>query len=850
MKRYIILSLCLICVCLLQAQRVKVNAPKLVTVGEEFQVEYVIYTQDVRRFQLGKLSGGLEKVFGPATSSQSNFQFIDGHASSSSSCSFTYVFIAKKKGNVTIGPARVSVNDQEFASTPVKISVTSGSHNSNSGGYYDTRNEPHVETSKVSANDLFVKVSANKTTIYEQEPVLLTYKVYTTKKLRQIIDKIPELDGFHVQEVHLPQQKAFHEEKVGKRLYKCVTWSQYVMYPQMSGVLRVPPLTFHCMIQETNSFSPFDAFGIDGGNIVYKKDVVAPGLSIKVLPLPMRPTDFSGGVGHFNLTAQLDKKEVKSGNPVTIRVVVSGTGNLKLIKKPIIQIPKGFEAYDIKITDNTKLTDKGANGNMVYDQVVIPRQEGLVAIPPIRFCYYDLAQKKYITLQTASMELMVSRADGTSKDILSVDLPNEDILPLKEAECSCEDVGSSFFGSVTYYLILFLLLGTGGFLSFFYRNRFVHRVDRLVKRGENASRIAFTRLQAAEKLMLMKKNMDFYDEVLQTLWGYVSDKLNLPVESLSRDNLSEQFSKVNVSEEIIEKYISAIDECEFERYAPGDENGNMERTLAVAKEAIVDMEDEMKKMKSSVKNVFRFLFLVTCLSISSLSLSAQPKVCVDSLYQQGHYKQAVKGYERLLVQGRSAALYYNLGNSYYRLGNIPRAILSYERAQRLAPSDEDIRFNLQLAQSKTVDNLTPEPEMFLVTWYKSLICSMSVDNWAYLSLVCLLVSLFALTIYLFVEKELLMKMSRFVLPIFFIFFIICTLFAIQQDYLLKSASHGIIMSTSSIVRKTPDVKSPEAFVLHEGSKVRITDDSMSQWTEITLTDGRQGWVKSSDIEAI
>ena len=344
--------------------------------------------------------------------------------------------------------------------------------------------------------------------------------------------------------------------------------------------------------------------------------------------------------------------------------------------------------------------------------------------------------------------------------------------------------------------------------------------------------------------------MDFYDEVLQTLWGYVSDKLNLPVESLSRDNLSEQFSKVNVSEEIIEKYISAIDECEFERYAPGDENGNMERTLAVAKEAIVDMEDEMKKMKSSVKNVFRFLFLVTCLSISCLSLSAQPKVCVDSLYQQGHYKQAVKGYERLLVQGRSAALYYNLGNSYYRLGNIPRAILSYERAQRLAPSDEDIRFNLQLAQSKTVDNLTPEPEMFLVTWYKSLICSMSVDNWAYLSLVCLLVSLFALTIYLFVEKELLMKMSRFVLPIFFIFFIICTLFAIQQDYLLKSASHGIIMSTSSIVRKTPDVKSPEAFVLHEGSKVRITDDSMSQWIEITLTDGRQGWVKSSDIEAI
>ena len=851
MKRYIILFLSLMSVCLLQAQRVRVAAPKQVTVGEEFQVEYVVYTQDVRRFQLGKLSSGLEKVFGPATSSQSNYQFIDGHASSSSSVSFTYVFIATKKGNVSIGPAHIFVNDQELASTPVKIVATTGSHGTTSGGHYESRTDSRAAAAKITANDLFIKVNANKTTVYEQEPVLLTYKVYTTKNLRQLIGKMPDLVGFHVQEVDLPQQKTFHKERIGKRLYNCVTWSQYVMYPQMTGTLQVPPLTFHGVIQISNTFNPFEAFGIEGGSTSIKKDIVAPGLAVKVLSLPSRPADFSGGVGHFNLSAQLNKKEVKSGNPITIRVVVSGAGNLKLIKKPIIQIPKGFEAYDVKTTDKTQLTTKGAEGNMIYDQVVIPHQEGLVAIPPVKFCYYDLSQKKYITLQTEPMDLVVSRGDGSSKDILSVDLPNEDILPLKKGDSTLDNIGNLFFGSTVYYIILILLLSIGGGLSFYYRKRFAYRVDMVFKRGKNANRIASSRLRAAELLMLKNKNLDFYDEVLQTLWGYASDKLNLPVEHLSRENLSEQFSKIDIAKEVIDNYISAIDECEFERYAPGDEKGNMKRTLTVAMKAIADMEEAIKKLKSSKKKAFLFLPLLFCLSFFfSAQLSAQTKSDVDNLYQKGNYVQAVKGYEKLLKQGESAALYYNLGNCYYRLDNIPHAVLSYERAQRLAPSDEDIRFNLQLAQSKTIDNLTPESEMIFVTWYKALVNLFSIDSWAYLSLVCLFISIVALVVYLFVDIEILRKLSKIVLPLFFFFFLINTFFAIQQVYLLDSETHGIIMSPSAVVRKMPDQKSADSFILHEGSKVRIIDNSMSQWTEIKLSDGRQGWIKADNVEAI
>ena len=810
MKRYIFLFLVLLNVCTIQAQRVRVAAPKHVTVGEEFQVEYTVYTQDIHRFQLGRLSGGLEKVYGPATSSQSNFQFIDGHASSSSSVSFTYVFVATRKGMLSIGPARIIVNGQELASTPVRINASgnTAARSSSGGGYYDPQDDPRSAATTISSKDLFIKVSANKTTVYEQEPVLLTYKVYTTKNLRQLMGKMPDLAGFHVQEIDLPQQKTFHRERIGNRVYNCVTWSEYVMYPQMTGTLKVPSLT-----------------------------------------LPARPTEFSGGVGHFNLSAQLNKKEVKAGDPVTIRVVVSGTGNLKLIRQPIIQLPKGFEAYDIKTTDKTQLTTKGAEGNMIYDQVVVPHQEGVVSIPPVKLCYYDLAQKKYVTLQTAPMELKVSRGDGTSKDILSVDLPNEDILPLKTGESSLDKVGNFFFGSAPYYIILILLLSTGGILSFCYRNRFAHRVDMVLKRGKNANRIAAGRLHEAELLMLKNKNLEFYDEVLKTLWGYASDKLDLPVEQLSRDNISERFEKINVAKEVIDKFIAAIDECEFERYAPGDEKGNMKRTLDTAMTAISDMEEAVKALTPPSRKT-RIFFLLICLSVFSLQLAAQTKADVDKMYQKGNYAQAVKGYEKLLKQGESAALYYNLGNSYYRLDNIPHAVLSYERAQRLAPGDEDIRFNLQLAQSKTIDNLTPESEMFFVTWYKALVNYLSVDCWAFLGLVCLALSLAALVVYLFVDSDGFRKAVKVAVPSFLFLFLLDTFFAVQQVYLLDSDDHGIIMSSSAVVRKTPDQQSAEAFILHEGSKVRIIDHSMSQWTEIQLSDGRQGWVRTRHIEAI
>lgn len=852
MKRYLLVTIVLFLSCALHAQHVRVVAPKHVVVGEEFQVEYTIYTQDVRRFQLGRLSSGLEKVYGPATSSQSNYQFINGHASSSSSMTFTYVFVASKKGTHSIAPAKIVVNGQELASTPVRLTASGNSTSQRSNptpSYRDVQSDNRTSTD-ISSKDLFIKVSANKTTVYEQEPVLLTYKVYTTRDLRQLVGKMPDLSGFHVQEVDLPQQKTFHRERVGNTMYNCVTWSQYVMYPQVTGSVKIPAITFHALIRESTGFNPFEAFGIDAGSTNIKKDIQASGLTLRVLPLPTRPADFSGGVGHLNLSAQLNKKEVKAGDPITIRVVVSGVGNLKLIKQPIIQLPKGVEAYDMKVTDKTHLTSNGVEGNMIYDQVVVPSQEGVFSIPPVKLNYYDLVQKKYINLQTQPLDLKVLRGDGSAKNIISVNLPNEDILPIKTEGGSFDKVANSFFGSVSYFFLLCLLLGCGIVLSICYRQRFTHHVDLVLRRGKNANRVASGRLQSAKLLMLKGKNIEFYDEIQHALWGYISDKLNLPLEQLSRDSISDQLNRLEVSSDVVDDFVSAIDECEFQRYAPGDEKGNMQRTLDAALTAIANMDNELRQNKKDKKKMNKTLLLLAIMVLCSSQLFAQDKDAADRLYEKGNYKQAVKQYEALLKEGESAALYYNLGNSYYRLDDIPNAVLSYERAQRLSPGDEDIRFNLQLAQAKTIDKFSPESEMFFLTWYKAFVCIVSADSWAILGLICLSLSLVSLVVYLFVEEDKLRKYSKITFPLFLGLFVINTVFATQQVFLLNSTDYGIIMSSSAVVRNTPDTQSKQVVILHEGSKVKIKDLGLKEWVEVQLSDGRSGWIPSKSIEAI
>jgi tetratricopeptide (TPR) repeat protein len=582
-----------------------------------------------------------------------------------------------------------------------------------------------------------------------------------------------------------------------------------------------------------------------------KKEITAPGLTITVDPLPARPTNFSGGVGTFTLSAQLDKAEVKANDPVTFRVVVSGTGNLKLIKQPVVNLPKDFDQYDAKITDQTKLTTNGIEGSMVYDILVVPRHQGKYEVQPVEFTYFDTQSNSYKTLRSQPFTIQVAKGDGSggvaSFSSEEVKQLNKDIRYIKTDATRLRAVDEFFFGSAFYWISLAVLLAV--FISLFviFRHRAIENANIGKMRGKRANKVAVRRLRVADKLLKAGKQNEFYDEVLRALWGYVGDKLDMPVTQLSRENISQQLTERGVDDETVSLFIGALDECEFARYAPGDPSGNMNKVYDAAIQAIMKIEDFLKGKKHiRVKETA----VIALLLLIPLSTSAVTKERADSAYAQEHYQQAIADYEALLKNGVSADLYYNLGNAYYRTDNITKAILNYERALLLSPGDDDIRFNLQMARSKTIDKITPQSEMFFVTWYHSLVNLMSVDAWARTALFTLAIAIVLVLLYLFSDRMWLRKLGFFGALALVIVFLLSNLFAFQQKHKLTHRTGAIVITSAATVKSTPSKNGTDLFILHEGTCVTMTDQSMREWKEIRMADGRKGWIETRQIETI
>ena len=709
MKRIAILLMMVMTTAFAVAQTLTASAPSRVSVGEQFRLSYTVNTQNVSDFRAGNIPAEFEVLIGPNRSMQSSYQMINGHTSQSSSITYTYIVAATKGGSYTIPAAHVVVDGKKIASNALTIKVI-GSTGSNSRPYNDDEGEEVREMgSRISGSDLFIKVSANKKRVYEQEPILLTYKVYTLVQLSQLRGDMPDLKSFYTQEVDLPQQKSFSLETVNGRPYRTCTWSQYVMFPQTTGKLHIPAITFEgVVIQQNRNVDPFEAFFNGGsGYVEVKKKIEAPGIEIQVDPLPQRPATFSGGVGKFNISAQLDKTETKANDPITLRIIVSGTGNLKLIKQPVINLPKDFDKYEPKVTEQTKLTTAGIEGSKIYDVLIVPRHQGKYDIPPVEFTYFDTSTKRYETVKTETFHLDVAKGSGASavSDFSGQDELqelNKDIRFIKTGDADQHLTGDYFFGSTAYWITIAALVLVFITLFVIFRQRAIDNANVTAMRGKKANKVATKRLKQAARLMTDNKPGEFYDEVLRALWGYVGDKLNIPVAQLSHDNISSKLAERGVHQSIIDKFIGALDECEFERYAPGDPKGNMSKVYDKAMLAIEKIEEVMKKGgRKSVASIALLLMLLP------MAANAATKAEADSAYVNSNYQEAIKVYESLLNQGESAELYYNLGNAYYRTENITRAVLNYERALLLSPGDGDIRFNLQIARSKTIDKIVP-----------------------------------------------------------------------------------------------------------------------------------------------
>lgn len=849
------------------AQNISVSAPTHVATGENFRVSYTIANVSVDEFRSASIPSGLEVIAGPYTSQQSSYQIVNGHTSRSSSITYTYTLYAEKAGSYTIGAAHAKAGGKTIASRPFRIQVSGATRNNGSSApnmHDDAVSPSHSSSGRISSEDLFVKVTANKKHVHEQEPILLTYKVYTLVDLTSLDGKMPDLKGFHTQEIPLPQQKSFHIEKLNGRNYRCVTWSQYVMYPQMTGKMTIPSLTFKgVVVMQNRNVDPFEAFFNGGsGYIEVKRNIVAPAIDIRVDPLPQKPTDFSGGVGCFSISSQLLNNTVKAGAPVTLRVVVGGNGNLKLIKQPVVTFPKDFDKYDPKVTDKTKLTTNGLEGNMVYDFLVVPRNQGNYTIPAVSLTYYDTSSNMYKTVKTAPLTIKVEPGDGKGTSVTDYSAVQQtDIKPIKQGGYDTIDTEKLFFGSTSFLLWLLLPFVLFVALVAIFHKKAVENADIVGKRGKRANKVATKRLKTAYKLLTAGKQNEFYDEVLRALWGYVGDKLNMPVEQLSRENISDQLAAHNINAEIIEKFISALDECEYERYAPGSAEGNMTKTYDSAMIAITEIDgvlrDKMVKRNSGDTVRIILLFVVLCFSgfvnasvDTAKSQQGDSSETAAAAYVKGDYQQAAECYTKLLKVGESAELYYNLGNCEYRLGNITQSIIAYERALRLNPGDSDTRYNLQFLRGKTIDKVVPVDEMFFVTWYHSLQNLMSIDAWAILAVSAFVLALMLILAYLFGSNILLRKIGFFGALVGLLIFVLGLLFAYQRKVALSEHNIAIVLTPTLNVKATPAESSSDAFVIHEGTRLTITDSSMNAWYGVRLDDGKEGWLPKNSVEVI
>lgn len=593
----------------------RVSAPSTVEVGGKFRVQFTVNTQNVSHFSAPDFKG-FEVIYGPATSSQSSFQMINGRTSQSSSIIYTYVLLAGNSGTFTIGSASVQVDGKTVKSKPVQVRVLSsgaggagGSSNggsSNGGGNYgggQSSSAPSASSSNISAKDLFMTATASRTSVHEQEAILLTYKIYTLVDLTQLDGKLPTLDGFQIQEIPLPRTKEFSIEQYNGRNYRTVTWSQYLLFPQKSGKLTIPSITYEgVVITRNRNLDPIEAFfnGQSGYSEV-KRKITTPTLTINVSPLPNKPEGFSGAVGKFSVSSSISTKEVDANEAVTLKISVQGSGNMKLISTPEVQFPKDFETYDAKVNDNFQLTRSGLSGSKDFEYLFVPRHPGTYEIPASEFIYFDTESRSYKTIKTEAYTLKVNKGKGGAGQSVSnysgqqqdVQQLNQDIRFIKKGDVDLHQPGDTFFGTWkcwAAYILPFLLFVIAMVLG---RKQMKANANVAHLRGKKANKVALKRMKTAKKLLDAHDTGKFYDEVLRALWGYVGDKFNMSQESLNKENIEQSLTSRQVPDEQIQQFMKVLNDCEFARYAPGDVNENMENVYNSAISAISKMEDNL-----------------------------------------------------------------------------------------------------------------------------------------------------------------------------------------------------------------------------------------------------------------
>lgn len=579
------------------------TAKTTVKVGEKFQLQFKINAEG-SGFKGPKISN-FQVLTGPNTSTNSSVQIINNKVTRKVSYIFTYILKARQAGSFTIPAATINYQGKQYKSNSLNIKVVKGATSSASG----------QTTGKDDKDNVFIRAFISNTTPVQGEQIILTYKLFTSVPISNIDDsKISSFPGFWLKNL-LENRKGYTQtrEQIEGTEYVVAELKKFALFPQRSGEITIQPGELNCVAQiksssQRKSSDPFfDSFFNDPFfNSRYQnieKQLFSNSLKIDVRPLPGKdkPANFSGAVGSYSFKSVINKTEVKANEAITLKFTLSGQGNLQLIAPPIINFPTDFEVFDPEIKNNIKTSANGVSGTRTFEYLIIPRNPGDYTIKPVEFSFFNIKNRKYITLKTHTYNIKVKRGEGNSANITYSGVSQEDIQyigrdirHIKLPPYNLRPIGFFFFRSLNYYAFILIPVLIFIILLIVWRKSIKRRSNLAMEKNRKATKISKKRLKTASVFMKKNRENEFYEEVSKALWGYISDKFNISRSELSMDNVKNKLLRKSVDEQIINQFIETLNSTEFARFAPDDKSQNMEGVYNQALEIIIKIERELK----------------------------------------------------------------------------------------------------------------------------------------------------------------------------------------------------------------------------------------------------------------
>lgn len=595
------------------------SSPSVIGVGEQFSIKFTINSNNVSNFVAPSISG-FDILGGPSSSSVSSYSSVNGKITNNSSTTFTYVLMANREGNFNIGGAKINVKGETYTSNSLTIKVqknpTQSQRAQRQGAYSQNQTQTQKPVTVLDDKALFIKAYANKSKAFIGEEVIITYKLYTLVNISEYqVNKMPINKGFWIEELDMSQDPTITTETIDGKRYQVATLRRVIAYPQESGNLTIAPLDIdvvaHIATRNQRRVSTgdpfFDSFFNDpffqsigqAGYERVKKNIKSNKISISVNELPKTNSIFSGGVGNFQISASANPLKCKTNEAITLKYTISGSGNLSLIDKIDLKIPSDFDSYDPTINDQINKTNSGITGKRTFEYILIPRVQGEFKIPKVEFTYFDLKAKQYKTISTQEINLNIAKGKEELSGLAQQMSEREKYLKrdiehiFTKSPNFLSNTDLKYNTTLLYVFLAFIPILCFGFIL--YKNHSNKKnSDVIYVKYKKATRVALNRLKKAKQYLQKQQKEEFYTEVAQATWNYLSDRFKIVKMDLSFDNVKTILQTRNLKEETINNLISLLNNCEYVRFSPGEELSKMDSLYEQAIKAISDIEAEIK----------------------------------------------------------------------------------------------------------------------------------------------------------------------------------------------------------------------------------------------------------------